>query len=420
MSPAEALSQWDGAYRWGGDISDHPRNVTFATAGSLEASDVLLEQLANVSGARVSRRDALSVPAVLKARNRIAGILSTLPVVVHDREFHLDERNTVVADPHPEIPASVIYAATFEDLFFEGVSYWRVLRFSAEGFPVEAMHLDFRSVSQSVILGRPSEIISEDLQFTVDDPVIVDGEFVNPREIIRFISPNPPLLVHAARAIRAALLLDQVARIYADDPVPLSYFTDREDADPLDDEEIKKLLNDWQAARKKRATGYVPNSLELKTVQWNAEQIQLADARQHAVLEIARAAGLEPLDLGVDSSTSHTYNTPEQRRMDTLQFVHMPYLTAVQQRLSKNDVLPRGLLARFDTTGFLSADFKSRMEGFKIASEIGAVTRPEIRKSERRPPLSRGEESAVDGRNRPPPSANIPSNGNGQEPVEVE
>ncbi len=392
----------------------------FQLGFSLNADPFLLDQLAGLSSAKVSRRDALSVPAVLRARNMVAGIPSTLPINVYDRTLAVDTRNSIVGDPHPEIPASVVYAATFEDLLFESVSYWRVTRFNAEGYPVEGHHLDKRSVSQHAILGMPSEVLSEDLTFSPRDPIFIDGAPVPPREVIRFVSPNPPLLKHAARAVRAALLLDKAAELYASDPMPLGYFTDKDNVDPLDDEEITAVLDQWAAARRTRAFGYVPNSLDLETPQWNAEQIQLADARNHAVLEIARAAGIDPEDLGI-STTTRTYQNAEQRRMDLISFTLMPYMVAIEQRLSKDDVLPRGLHAKFDVRGFLRADTKTRMESYQIGREVGAITTGEIREAEHRPPLTPAEEARLEQRARPvaepaePPAER--SNGNGRVPV---
>ena len=395
---------------------------TFSESGSLSAPDDLLATLAGLSSSKVSRADALSIPTVLRARNKIASTIATLPIRVHNREFEPDDRNTVVVHPDPDVPPVFTYAMTAEDLLFESKAYWRVLRFSAEGFPVEARRLDVRSVAQHTVLGMPSEVLSPDLQFTPRDPVYVDGYPVSPREIIRFVSPNPPLLTHAARAMRTILLLDKVAEIYANEPVPLGYFTDREDADPLDDEEIKSLLGDWAKARREGAWGYVPWALDLNTLQLNPEQLQLASARQHAVLEVIRATGLDPVDIGVDVTSSHTYQNAGDRRVDQLDAL-APYLAAIEQRLSMNDVLPRGLRARFERAGFLQTDFKSQMEAFKIAREVEAMTGDEIREAVERPKLTASQREAMRAKVPPqlmpgqPGEAAERTNGNGQRPM---
>ncbi len=391
---------------------------TFGSAGSLEAPDDLLALMAGMSSSKISRADALSVPALLRARNMIAGIPSTLPINVHDATFAIDNRNTVVSDPDPDNPPSWVYAKTIEDLLFESVSYWRVTRFGVDGWPMEAHHVDLRAVSQHAVLGMPSEVLSEDLPFSPRDPVFIDGYPVPSREIIRFVSPNPPLLKHAARAIRMLLLLDKVTEVYANDPMPLGYFTDREDADPLDDAEVTEVLDAWRAARKARAFGYVPQSLELKTVQWDATKIQLIEARRDAVIDIARATGLDPEDMGV-STTTRTYQNAEQRRTDLIDFVLMPYMNAVEESLSKK-ALPRTLHARFDASGFLRSSTKERMEAHKIGKEIGAITGDEIRGAEHRPKLTPAQKAEA--APKPAPTIEAPeqrTNGNGSGRLEV-
>jgi len=71
---------------------------------------------------RISRDQALQVPAVLRARNLIAGSLGTLPIRVHgpDRRV-ITSTPYLVPTPDPEIAQSVIIAQTVEDLLFESI-----------------------------------------------------------------------------------------------------------------------------------------------------------------------------------------------------------------------------------------------------------------------------------------------------------
>jgi HK97 family phage portal protein len=157
----------------------------------------------------------------------------------------------------------------------------------------------------------------------------------------------------------------------------------REDA-----EVVERLLDAWEVARKRRVWGYVGQAWNVETLQFTAEQIQLADQRQHAVLEIARAAGIDPEDLGV-STTSRTYQNSEQRRQDLIDFTLMPYASAIEQRLTMGDVTPRGYEVKVNFDGFLRADTKTRYEAHKIALDSGFETIDEVRELEDRPKLAR-------------------------------
>lgn len=367
-----------------------------AASFALEIPPEMLEAMtSNDAIARpVSRAEALQVPAVLRARNLICST-GTLPVRVHEPSRKVSTAPWLVPQPDPEIPSSVVMAQTIEDLLFEGIAWWRVMAFGPRNFPLEARHVPVNAVH--IVPNRalrPSEmLISPDQPFPVDGAVYIDGVEVPDREIIRFDSPNPPLLQHAARAIRTCLLLDKAAALYSKDPLPLGYFSPEEGSDPIDDDEIEELLTKWETSRAKRAWGYL-KSLKANTLQWNPEQLQLAAQRQHAVLEIARATGLDPEDLSV-STTSRTYQNLIERKQERIDTTQGPYVSAIQDRLSMRDIVPRGFVTRIDFAGFLRGDTKTRMETYEIGLRVGAYAdEDEVRELEDRPPLTPAQRAA--------------------------
>jgi len=353
--------------------------------------DIPAEMLEAMTGGgsiaqRVTRAEALQVPAVQRARNLIAGTLGSLPHHVHDpKRREVPSTYLMNGNIDPDIPNTVVLAQTYEDLLFESMSWWRVTQTGWHNYPIHARHIPIEAVHVAPVGWVPSEgWVSADWMIPEDGQIFIDGIPVDDSEVIRFDSPNPPLLRHAARAIRSALQLDKTAALYAKEPLPLGYFAPREGVDPGDDEEIQEILDNWEIARSQRAWGYIGAALEGKTLQWSPEQLQLAATRQHAVLEIARAAGIDPEDLGV-STTSRTYQNGVDRRLDMIDFTLAPYAAAVQDRLSMRDLLPRGYSVHVDYTGFTRADFKGRMEGWEIATRIGVYTTEEARASEGRP-----------------------------------
>jgi len=341
---------------------------------------------------RISRREALQVPAVLRSRNLIAGTLARLPIHIRDKNRQIAEPTTLLAQIDPDIPNVVTIANTYEDLLFEGISWWRVLEFGWHDYPIFAEHI---TPSRVRVQGWvPPVNGSSPSNSSGPARVTIDGYPVADNQVIRFDSPNPPLLVHAARAIRTCLTLDRTAAGYSDTPLPLGYFTPKEGTRPREDDAlVNNLLDKWETARTRRVTGYVGSAWELKTLQFNAEQIQLAEQRQHAVLEIARAAGIDPEDLGV-STTSRTYQNAEQRRLDLIDFTFAPYLSALEQRLSMRDILPRGYQAKVNLDGFLRGDTKTRAETYAIGKPIGMYTDDEIRELEDRPNLTPSQRAA--------------------------
>jgi hypothetical protein len=332
---------------------------------------------------RISRSEALQVPAVLRSRNLIAGTLACLPVHIRDKKRNVVTPTTLLEQINPDVPNVVTYSQTYEDLLFEGISWWRVLEFGWHTYPVFAEHI---SVDRVHVSGTDLPTLNGHRALGPAQ-VFIDGNPVRDEDVIRFDSPNPALLRVAARAIRTCLNLDTTASMYATEPLPLGYLSPR-DGERIreDDDAVQEMLDKWEIARRSRVWAYVGQALEAKTLQFNAEQIQLADQRQHAVLEIARAAGIDPEDLGV-STTSRTYQNSEQRRRDLLDFTLTAYMSAVEQRLSMRDVLPRGYEAKVNLDAFLRADTKARMEAYQIGVPVGAYTLSEIRELENKPDI---------------------------------
>jgi HK97 family phage portal protein len=332
---------------------------------------------------RVSRREAIQVPAVKRARDLVAGSLGTLPLVTVKPDLTLD-RSSWLTQPERDVPRSVTMTRLVEDLLLEGIAWWRVTRFDWAGYPAQVVRLDPRSVDVDQA-GR--------VHVTGDGHRGIADEWPTDAELIRFDSPNDPLLVAGARAIRQYLLLAQAAQRHADGVPPVDYFTPADGIDPGTDAEIRAILDAWYAARKAGATGYVPAALKYNANGWDPDKLQLAEQIQHAVLEIARVAGVDPEELGV-STTSRTYANQFDRRKAFLDFTLGGYRAAIEDRLSMGDVTPRGTVVRFDLDGFLRTDALARYQAYAAGRAVGALTAAEIREAEGKPPLDPATEPA--------------------------
>ncbi|WBQ02947.1 phage portal protein [Kribbella sp. CA-293567] len=337
---------------------------------------------------RISRREAIQVPAVKRSRDLIAGSIGQLPLNVYDSE-RVQLVNDLLPQPERNRGRTVTLTATVEDLLFERIAWWRVVERTWEGYPRFVRRVDPCRVD-----------VDED-----KGEVRIDGETVPDRDLIRFDSPNDALLIAGARAIRTCLRLDAAAARSAESPMPQGVFTPAEGADPVavpteddpdpdDDAAIREMLNAWKTARQAGADAYLPASLKYNPLSWNPKDLQLAEARQHAVLEIARVAGVDPEELGV-STTSRTYANQFDRRKAFIDFTLGSYLRAIEDRLSMGDVTKRGNYVRFNLDAFLRSDTLSRWQSYKVGLEVGAITRPEIRDLEDKPALTEDQMSSA-------------------------
>ena len=319
--------------------------------------------------ARVSRRLAMQVPAVKRCRDIIAGTLGSLPVDLYDLNDQ-PRASALLAQPEPDVPRSVTMTATYEDMLFEKRAWWYVLAFDEFGYPAKVRRLDPTSVS-----------VTPDFRVHVANATMqgIAEEWPSDARLIRFDSPNDGLLTAGARAIRTALMLDSAAQRYAEGAPPIDYFTPADPSVDLEDSEVDDVLTAWGAARRKRSTAYVPAALKYATAGWNPEQMQLHEARQHAVLEIARTAGVDPEELGV-STTSRTYSNQFDRRKQFTDFTLGGYRQAFEDRLRMGDVTPRGTYAKTNLSEFLRSDDKTRMEIATAGKDGGVLTGPEARR----------------------------------------
>jgi hypothetical protein len=325
-------------------VKDVERGRSFAVdadSGVLYGSPTLNDWIFRTG--RISRAEALRVPAVKRARDLICGAIGQFPLRVLDPTGKPAANFTpnLFSQPEPGIAPTVTWTRVVEDLLFDERAWLRALSFGWHGYPIEARRLEADSVT-----------VQPEFVYYPEGSAKVWPERPG---LIRIDSPNPGLL--SSPAIRACIALDRATLNHVDGTPPIDYFTPADDqvGDPLTTEEVKDLLTEWMENRRDHATGYVPASLKYNVAGWDPEKLQLAEARTFAITEVARLTGLDAEDLSV-STTSRTYFNGQDRRRQRIEDVLGPYMSAIEARLSMPDVTPRGYTVAFDTSSYLRLD----------------------------------------------------------------
>lgn len=363
-------------------LTTRPGEVFDASADTIPAAFFGLSSYSDpvAVAQRVDRTSAMQVPAVKRVRDIICGTPSMLPIRLTGPD-RTPVPWTLGEQPEQHTPRSVTIARTLEDMLLEGVAFWLIAGYNWQGYPNRVVRLDPRMV------GLPREGYSV---ITRQGTTGMVDQWVEDKQIIRFDSANDPLLIAGARAIRTCLTLDAAAAGNSDGTPPVDYFTPADGMDTMDDDEVTDLLNEWQQARRKRSTAYVPGGLKYESGGWSPEQLQMSEARQHAVLEIARLAGVDGEDVGV-STTSRTYFNAYDRRKMLLDTVLRLYMVPFTERLSMPDITPRGYTASFDLDEWLRTDPLTRQQVYALALANGAMTLDELRDAEGKPRLTPAE-----------------------------
>lgn len=350
---------------------------TFATTidpGTLYGADSIDSVLALLASGygTISRDVAIRVPAVKKARDLVCGGLGQIPLNMHNPAGGVEPWGLFDQPEEGRAPVNT-WTDVLDDMFFHKTARLRVTHVGWHGKPAQVermkpgkhtpgaggwwLHRD----------GKPAVWVPKD-------------------QVIEIESPHDKLLEAGSRAIRVLSHLEAGA-LNAVDGVPMNdYFVPNSDEDPFEtDDEVVEFLKSWQTKRRARATGYVPAGLEYKTNTYSPKDLQLVEAREMAITEIARLTGVDAEELGI-STTSRTYFNAQDRRRHLLDFVFGPYRRAIESRLSMPDVTPRGYTVRFDTAEFARADDFETAQTEEILLRSGVLDVNEVRARRNLPP----------------------------------
>lgn len=347
---------------------------------------------------RIPRRLAMTVPAVRRGRNLICPQIAGLPLRTYNAA-RVDVTTELLVQPERDVARSITMTRLIEDLMFEQVAWWRVTETIGPApydYPLHVKRL------------RPCDVdCSTPGEVWWTDPDTGKRIQLGDRELIKFESPTDGILTSGAGAIATVIMLDRRAHRSAENPTPDGYFTPKDGVDPFDDEDpeateeerallytAKDFLAEWRAARAQGTQGWVPGGVDYEQLQWDPKAMQLAEARQHAVLEIARLMDLEPEDVGV-STTSRTYFNAETKRRERIDSTLGMYMRAVEDRLSMGDVTPRGQYTRFQVAAFVGIDTAAKLANYRSARELGLQTLNQQRALEDQPPIEGGDTFAL-------------------------
>jgi len=317
----------------------------------------------------ISRSEAMAVPALSRARNLIANTIACLPREVYRKmdEAHIPAP-TIVDTPDTRMPASVVYAYTIEDLLFWGKAYWQITEVDQFNKPTQAQWISTDRVFQK--LDYTSKFV---VGYQIDS-YEVPTEGVG--SLIPFVGLDEGVLNRAGLTIRSALELEKASYRFAQEPTPTVVL---KSSLPLPKERVTALLDAWKASRNTRGTAFLNDTVDMQSVGFNSAELQLVEARQHLVAEIARLTGIPEWYLGVNSS-GMTYSNVTSERRALIDFSLKPFITVIEQTLSM--LLPRGQEVRVDLDDFLRGNPLERAEIYNKLIPLGVMTVDEVRRSE--------------------------------------
>lgn len=319
----------------------------------------------------INRNDAMQVPAVARARNIIAGTIAELGLESYNEITGAKvEGRSLLRQPDPSLPRIVTLCWTVEDILFKGHAFWLVLSVDPEdGRPTQARRIDPTRVTFTTDL-ETDEIVNG---FYLDGNLC---PFTGVGSLIMFSGIDEGLLNRGGRTISTALKLEEAVQRMATEPNPTMVI--KNSGVDLPPEQVSSLLAQWKQARATRATAYLSGPLDVTTFGYDAQQMELSASRLNTAAEIARLCNIPAWYLNAESASA-TYSNTTQERRSLVDFSLKPYMACISERLSMNDLTPRGQIVKFDLDDYLRGNPLEQIEVLERMLAAGIINLDEAR-----------------------------------------
>lgn len=313
---------------------------------------------------RISRKDAMSVPSVARARNLICGTVASIPL-----EYYNKSTGEVMAAPRwinqlaKNQPSFVTLTWIVDSLLFYGISYLRVIeRYQEDGRPAA-----FEWIANARVT------FTTDLEGIMVTQYYVDAAPIDMNDIVTIQGFDEGVLERASRTIQSAIDVERAAATNSANPQPAGFL--KNSGADLPAAEVSGLLAAWKRARQNNSTAYLTSTLDYQPVAFSPKDMSYNDSIQNLSTQIARAMNVPAYYLSADQNTTMTYANVQDERKQFYALSIEPYIQAIQSRLSMNDISTAGHEVRFavfDT--FLKNDPLVELQVIEKLLALGLVT----------------------------------------------
>lgn len=299
-----------------------------------------------------ARNRAMQVPAISRARDLHASVISAMPLKMYRERWDEASREMIYEDlaprqwlrrPDPQIPYETIMAWTFDDLAFFGRAFWYVTARTADGFPASFTRLPAGSITTPDQEGPVWYAPSQEVYF--------QGGMIDPANLVQFISPVQGWIYSSEQAIATALKIEDARYRNANTAIP-SGILRQTGGEPLSAQELADLAAAFNAARLTNQTAALNEYLTYEATSATPDKMLLIESAQFSALQMAQICNIPPYLLGVPTG-SYAYTNSRESRWDLWLYGTKTYAETITSTLSGNNVLPVGTYVEFDTDEYL-------------------------------------------------------------------
>jgi HK97 family phage portal protein len=323
----------------------------------------------------VSREEAVTVPSVMRCRNLIATTIGVMELKTYSKATKEEIPNLPwVNQLSKSAPNSVILTAIVDALIFYGTAYLEV---------TEVYQDDNRPARFDFVNNTRVQVQLNKLNTFVDF-YTVDGRerpMSGIGSLVTIQSPIDGLLHAGARTLRSAIDLEKAAAVASSTPVASGVL--KNNGADLPPAEVAGLLAAWKRARADRSTAYLTSTLEFQPVSFSPKDMMYTEAILAMATQIARLFNVPAYYISADQNNSMTYSNVQDERRQFVSLSLQPYISAVENRFSMDDLSPITQFVAFDMdSGFLRANPMERLNVIEKMLTLGLITVEEARAME--------------------------------------
>jgi HK97 family phage portal protein len=341
----------------------------------------------NWAGVYVDQDTMLGVPAIWRGITLISDAIGAMPLHAYRGDTLVTPTPNILLRPNPPSIRMETIAAMASALLIHG-NYIAVLgEPGVNGLPESFYPVEPNRVNVSRDNGRMIYMI--------------DGRQYDQSQILHIKNFSMPgalvgvgILGAQKQALGKLIAINEYASRYFDGGVSPSAILKSANPD-LTQEEADALKAAWMSmySSRNRAPAVLNSSTEFQVLSDNAQEAQLIEAQQQALVEASNILGLPAYYLGAPNS-SRTYSNVEQENLQLIRWSIQPIAQRIEEALS--DLLVRGQVAKFNFDSLLRTDTLSRYQAHEIAISNGFLTVDEVREMEKREGLDDSENALKD------------------------
>ena len=330
------------------------------------APQVMGENIFSLNSAimpRITRKEAMSVPSVARARNLICGTVASIPL-----EYYKTSTGEVIAPPRwikqlsKTQPSFVTLTWIVDSLAFYGVAYLIV----KERYSEDLRPASFEWVANNRVT------FTTDVEGIMIKQYYLDAAPIDMNDIVTIQGFDEGVLERGARTIQAAVDVERAAALNSAQPQPAGYL--KNSGADLPPAEVQGLLAAFKRARQNNSTAYLTSTLDYSPVSFSPKDMMYQDAIRSLSTQVARMMNVPAYLLSSEDNTM-TYSNVQDERKQFYSLSIEPYIQAIQTRLSMDDISTSGHEVRFavhDT--FLKQDPLVELQVLEKLLSLGLIS----------------------------------------------